>query len=136
MLDNVKLKSNVKIQRIEMVGSRYIGKDLPKCPKMIFIYLSPWKTFQKSGSVTFVGGARLMVPNCIQKLGKTNKQSMRYLKKDWLTNGPIDRQGWLLRTLWAKTWSWRRKNLNVCKPNKNCPNYFLSYDYQHKYRMI
>ena len=45
--------------------------------------------FEKSGSVTF---APLWYPNFIQKLVKTNEQSLRYLRTDQRTNGRTDQR--------------------------------------------
>ena len=68
----------MKFHKLLMTGCRDMDKKHQKCPKN--------GVFQKSGSVTF---ASLGYPSC-KKLGKTNEQSLRYLKDRPQTNGRTD----------------------------------------------
>ena len=74
-----------------------MDKKHQKCPKngVLPPFATPQIFFQKSGSVTFVP---LWCPNFMQKLEKTNEQSLRYLKTDTRTDGRTHGQGRLLRT--------------------------------------
>ena len=74
-----------------MTVYRDMDKKHKKCPKNGFFspFVTPKIFFQKSGPVTFVP---LGCPNFIQKKGKTNEQSLRYLKTDGHTYTQTDTQ--------------------------------------------
>ena len=87
VVDDVKLGTYMKFHNILMTRCKYKSKKFHKYPlKMGFS--TPKVYFKKLGSVTFVP---LWCPNFMQKLEKTNKQSLRYLKTGQLTD---HRQGW------------------------------------------
>ena len=61
------------------------SKMPPKCGASPFV--PPKMFFQRLGSVTFV---TLWCPNFMQKLEKTNGQSLRYFKTDTRTDAHTD----------------------------------------------
>ena len=70
----------MKFKKLLMTGCRDMDKNIKNTPKWVFPpFVTPQDFFQESGSVTF---APLWYPNFMQKLGKTNLQSLRYLKTD------------------------------------------------------
>ena len=75
----------MKFQKILITGFRDMDKQHQKCPKNGGLPLFPLRFYsKKSGSVTFVP---LWCPNFMQKIEKTNEQSLRYLKTDTHTSG-------------------------------------------------
>ena len=111
MLDYVELLVYMKFQKIRKELDAEIWTKNQICPQIgIFSpFANPKDFFSMSGSVTFVS---LWCHNFMQKLEKSNRRSLRYLKTTHgRTHGPTDR-GDYIGPLQIK---WGLKYKLICK---------------------